>query len=449
MKAIAKFLFKRRRSKKKKKEKKNADVGRNPLSAKVDRKNTRKTTRTTISKSPGILHSKVQPPRSTNNFKYRKIVSNLRGTVKTASVRPKMQQEEEGLMELKYIANFLEAFQNTTEHYEQLLDQLAGRDIAGKGYGDMVEQIHEFRVSLKQSANQLNSLLLMKKSSAHKMIKQVELLRSLFKKSCKSCKETTMTFQAIVKHKNFEITEFDSFVLGQNNKANGAPRESADSVTSRKSSIGSSRSSNTNGIANNSAHAELQDAFIDFLQDAKKLGIDDKSSVGASSITDASVESDKISSNEENPDQLLEPVCSQFRKAKELMASQLVKSRADLNNRFHLFLKRDSVEKFNDICTAKELQRDGQYLMAAYNLGPLGDGLGIYGRGDTFEEIAENSLVIEPFLDFDPRSDAMKKYMRSLKTLNRGGGEGIDIKGNGEAQMCRVAKMSRPNLQSP
>ena len=36
-----------------------------------------------------------------------------------------MQQEDEGLTELKSIANFLEAFQNTTVHYEQLLDQLA------------------------------------------------------------------------------------------------------------------------------------------------------------------------------------------------------------------------------------------------------------------------------------------------------------------------------------
>ena len=452
MKAIIKFLSKRRTKKKKnKKKKENVDVGRNPLSVTVDRKKNSKT-KTSTSKSSDILRSKVKPPQSTNKFKYRKIVSNMRGTDKTASVLPEMRQEDEVLTELKYVTNFLEAFRNTATHYEQLLDQLADRDTGDAKYRDIVEQIHDFQVNLEQSASQLNSLLLMKRSTAHKTIKQVELLRSVFIKSCKSCKETTMTFQAIVKHKNFEVTKFDSFVQSEGDTAKVASRESAVKEVTSTSTISTmkqgSRSSNTDGLIDNAAHAELETAVIDFLEDAKKLGIDGKGSIGCSSVGDASVTSvrSRIISHPENSDQLLEPVYSQFRKAKDLIALQLEKSRSDL---YKPFQSRDSIETFTDICTAKELRRDGQYLMAAYNLGPLGDGLGIYGRGDTFKAISQTSLVYDPFLDFDPRSDTMKMYVKSLHATSNGGKGFIGGKCNDEVESGRVGITSYRNLKSP
>ena len=343
---------------------------------------------------------------------------------------------------------------STATHYEELLDQLADRDIRDEKYRHIVEQIHEFRVSLEQSASRLNSLLLKKRSTANKTIKQVELLRSVFMESCKSCKETTMTFQAIVRQNNFEVTKFDSFVKSQSDTVRVASRESAGNITSRKSpstistTKQSSSSSNRDGLINNAAHVELENAVIDFLEDAKKLGIDDRSSVGCSSVGDTSVTSvrSKIISHPENSDELLEPVYSQFKEAKELIASQLVKSRADLHKPFQ---SRDSIETFTDICTAKELRKDGQYLIAAYNLGPLGDGLGIYGRGDTFKAISQTSLVFDPFLDFDPRSDAMKRYVKSSHATTDEGIESIGGKTNYEVESCRVGITSYRNLKSP
>ena len=70
-------------------------------------------------------------------------------------------------------------------------------------------------------------------------------------------------------------------------------------------------------------------------------------------------------------------------------------------------------------------------------------------KGDTFKTISQTSLVYDPFLDFDPRGDAMKMYVKSLHATSNGEKGFNGSKCNDEVESGRVGITHTVTLNHP
>ena len=485
MRAISKFLSSRRKKKNKKKtimvsnnNVTSSDSNNNNTVQTKEKFNNNTTTSPSSRSSRSFRSSRASPgrsppstpsslsgkkPSSSNKYGYRKHVNNNNSKNRNSSTPLPKQPQEEDNENLKFTADFLSVFNNTAIEYENLLDQLAQTPQDSPEYQDIIYKVNEFRTSLQDSARKLDYQLFHKNAYANKIINYLEILRTTFMKTCKTCKETTMTLQALLRYKDYEMTEFDTFIQGNYSGLSGISPKKKKRPTSPSSSSSSSRimlssarkrisssnkyKNNNNGErnnTNNTPHDDLEDALLELLQEAGKIDPniavkDDDDNDGKKKIQDniylKPVESigesrrknkkpvvysglhEDIHNNNPPHPVSWEPVYAQLREAKAVIALQLEKSRSDLKRNVHPYFIRDLRRDVTVKCTAKELQDDGVFLLNEYNLEQLGEGLGLYERGRTFKAITKRSLVIEPFLDFVPRSEAMKNYVSALETI--------------------------------
>ena len=101
---------------------------------------------------------------------------------------------------------------------------------------------------------------------------------------------------------------------------------------------------------------------------------------------------------------------------------QLEKSRKKLGDNIPPYRIRDLHRVVAVPCT-QELQRDGIDLLNEYNLDKLNS------LRPTKKSVIVNSLVYEPFLEFTPKSEAMKNYILALRILFLQGGKSLNRSG--------------------
>ena len=400
-----------------------------------------------LSETTTSLHNSTKP-LTPNKYEYRKYVNDTNRTfIKHTATPLPILPKEDYKKNLTFTADFLSAFSNSAMGYEKLLDELAEAKKGSPDYDNIIEKINDFRTSLQHSAYQINNLLFNKKSYTNKIIKYLEILRTTFMKTCKACKETTMTLQALLSYNNYEETEFDKYIKDWYNGVSGiSPVKRRESTSQQQISpasrimLSTVRKRTSTSSPHNAPHDDLEEALLDLLEEAGKIDPNINTKISNEKQQQQKLHLKPVESisenrrkrdqpvvysdltehmNNNNPKQTIswEPVYDQLRDAREMIALQLEKSRSNLKRNVHPYFIRDLHRGVEVRCTAKELQQDGIYLLNEYNLDKLGEGLGLYERGRTFKAITKTSLVIEPFLDFVPRSEAMKNYVSALESI--------------------------------
>lgn len=281
MKAISRFLSRKKKNKKKKtnvlsnsnNSVSSRNVGKKKKGREEDVVDLKKPSQTS---TPMRSNKK---PLTPNRYEYRKYVNDTNRTFikHTATPLPILPKEDKN-KNLTFTADFLSAFSNSAMGYEQLLDELAQAKKGSPEYDNIIEKINDFRTSLKHSANQINGLLFNKKSYTNQLIKYLEILRTTFMKTCKACKETTMTLQALLSHKNYEKTEFDAYIKDWYVGVSGiSPVKRRESTSQQQISpasrimLSTVRKRTSSSSLHNAHHADLEEALLDLLQEAGKI----------------------------------------------------------------------------------------------------------------------------------------------------------------------------------
>ena len=101
----------------------------------------------------------------------------------------------------------------------------------------------------------------------------------------------------------------------------------------------------------------------------------------------------------------------QLIEARDRIVLQLERSRKQLGDKVPAYRIRD-LHRSMAVPLSSELRQDGLVLLNEYNL----DKLDAY-RYPTKKTVIVNSLVFEPFLEFTPKSEAMRAYVRALEDI--------------------------------
>jgi hypothetical protein len=314
-------------------------------------------------------------------------------------------------LDLSYAWELTYCFSNDTDGYEQLLDLLTVATGKPGEYEECIRQFTDFRAIQRRRSNDLYALLFeYPVDFSHK--DNVAQLQNVFIEGCRSYKSITMTFEAMLGSGTDIGTEFDAYSALPPAKEPGTSPSTPASTRSNRSR------------PSPQTPEEHREALKDLLEEEERIRrlrwgeTDTFSGIGMN--PSETVERARKLSSEKTPSNPFEatgprviswePVYSHLKEAREQIVKQLEKSRKKLGDNVPPYRIRDLHRVVAVPCT-KELKRDGIDLLNEYNLDKL-DSL-----RPTKKSIIVNSLVYEPFLEFTPRSEAMKNYVSALEDI--------------------------------
>ena len=329
-----------------------------------------------------------------------------------------MPEEGETLKgpDLTYIWELTHSFSADTEEYENILDRLteASSPNLASEYDFYVTQLTDFRAVQRRRAHDI-FVLLFKHPFDETHSTNIETLQTIFVKACSVYKTITMTFETIIGSADLE-TEFDAYVrplpLGRDISSSVAAetpkkhREALNDLLYEEARI--MRGETTGGrLPNKPMTGASQNTPRDRIRQkmAKKTSLRDARAQKEADLGLVYEAADSPTSVS------WDPVIEQLIEARDRIVLQLERSRKQLGDKVPAYRIRD-LHRSMAVPLSSELRQDGLVLLNEYNL----DKLDAY-RYPTKKTVIVNSLVFEPFLEFTPKSEAMRAYVRALEDI--------------------------------